>query len=147
MRHFKNSMTKMIAATAITATVFLSACGTKPPESTAPVEQNAEASGSLFSKGVWSASIDGNIDTYFVFADEVKGHTEKADGTGGVPFTCEQNELEVVFHFGSSDDVTEATFSTADNTGTFQYDDKTVVYTFAYVPEADPDNFKVPAAN
>ncbi|MCR4963194.1 MAG: hypothetical protein K6B40_04865 [Firmicutes bacterium] len=99
----------------------------------------------LFQKGVWSASIDGEVDTYFIFTDENNGRTEKADGTGGVPFTCEQNGLNAVFHFGSADDVTPAAFSTGDNTGTFEYADKTVVYTFEFVPEADPETFAVPA--
>lgn len=100
----------------------------------------------LFTKGVWSASIDGIIDTYFVFDDDANGHTERADGTGGTPFACEQNGYDVVFHFGSPDDVTEAKFSTGDNTGTFQYGDKTVVYTFEAVADADPVTFEVSAA-
>ena len=99
----------------------------------------------LFEKGVWSASIDGKIDTYFVFYDESNGRTERADGTGGVPFTCEQNGWDIVFHFGSADDVTNATFSEGDNTGTFDYGDKTVVYTFEAVADADADTFEVNA--
>ncbi len=100
----------------------------------------------LFDKGVWSASIDGKIDTYFIFADQTSGRTERADGTGGTPFTCEQKGTEATFHFGSADDVTKATFSLGENTGTFQYGDKTVTYFFEHVGGADADNFKVPAA-
>lgn len=100
----------------------------------------------LFTKGVWSASIDGKIDTYFIFYDEANGRTERPDGTGGVPFTCEQNGYNAIFHFGSADDVTEATFSTGDNTGTFKYDDNEVTYSFELVNGADPDTFEVPAA-
>ena len=100
----------------------------------------------LFTKGVWSASIDGKIDTYFVFDDESNGHTERADGTGGVPFTCEQSGYTAVFHFGSPDDVTQATFSVGDNTGTFKYEDKEVTYSFEAVNGADPATFEVPAA-
>ncbi len=99
----------------------------------------------LFQSGVWSASIDGEIDTYFVFYDEVNGRTERADGTGGVPFTCEQSGWDVVFHFGSDDDVTNAVFSEGDNTGTFDYGDRTVTYTFELVADADPDTFEAPA--
>ncbi|MBR5619453.1 MAG: hypothetical protein IKW76_06945 [Clostridia bacterium] len=99
----------------------------------------------LFQKGVWAASIDGKIDTYFVFYDEANGRTERADGTGGVPFTCEQSGWDIVFHFGSADDVTNAKFSEGDNTGTFDYDGKTVVYTFEAVQGADADTFEVPA--
>lgn len=100
----------------------------------------------LFTRGVWSASVDGKIDTYFIFDDESNGHTERADGTGGVPFTCEQNAYNVTFHFGSADDVTEAKFSTGDNTGTFNYGDREVTYYFEAVSNADPATFEVPAA-
>lgn len=106
-----------------------------------PVES---ASNNLFQKGVWSASIDGKIDTYFVFYDENSGRTERADGTGGTPFTCEQSGWDIVFHFGSDDDVTKATFNEGDNTGKFEYADKTVVYTFEFVENADADTFEVP---
>ena len=106
-------------------------------------EEDAETV-TLFQKGVWSASVDGAVDTYFVFYDEFNGRTERADGTGGVPFTCEQNGWDVVFHFGSEDDVTNATFSEGDNTGTFDYGDRTVTYTFEAVADADADTFEVP---
>ena len=109
-------------------------------------DEEVEASAPLFEKGVWSASIDGKIDTYFVFYDASNGRTERADGTGGVPFTCEQNGWDVTFHFGSADDTTYATFSEGDNTGTFDYGDgNTVVYTFELVSDADADTFEVPA--
>ena len=109
-------------------------------------DASAAETDALFQKGVWSASIDGKIDTYFVFYDEANGHTERADGTGGVPFTCEQSGWNIVFHFGSADDVTNAVFSEGDNTGTFDYGDKTVTYTFEAVADADADTFEVPAA-
>ena len=100
----------------------------------------------LFTKGVWSASIDGKINTYFVFDSETSGRTVSADGKGSTAFTCEQNGMEAVFHFGSDDDITNAVFSTADNTGTFDYDGKTVVYTFEYMSDEDADTFEVPVA-
>lgn len=106
--------------------------------------ENADEA-ALFQTGVWSASIDGEIDTYFVFYDEENGRTERADGTGGVPFTCEQSGEDIVFHFGSSDDVTYATFSEDGVTGTFDYSDKTVVYTFDFLADADAQTFEVPA--
>ena len=102
-------------------------------------------SANLFQRGVWSASVDGEIDTYFVFYDETSGRTEHADGTGGVPFTCEQSGMDIVFHFGSRDDVTTATFGEGDNVGTFNYDDRTVVYAFDFIEDADVDTFEVPA--
>ena len=116
-------------------------------EEDAQSEDEAEfaENASLFQKGVWAASIDGEIDTYFIFYDEANGRTERADGTGGVGFTCEQDGWNAVFHFGSVDDVTNATFSEGDNTGTFDYGDHTVVYTFELVPDADAETFEVPA--
>lgn len=56
-----------------------------------------------------------------------------------------QDGREITFHFGSAEDVTKATFSTGDNTGTFTYDDKAVAYTLGYVSGADTDTFNVPA--
>ncbi len=128
----------------ILAMALLSGCGSTPDNSSDEEQGDAEIS-YLFDRGVWAASIDGEVDTYFLFTDKENGRTEKADGTGGVPFTCEQNGTDVVFHFGSADDVTNAKFSTGDNTGTFEFEDQTVVYFFEYVNDADPDNFEVPA--
>lgn len=98
----------------------------------------------LFTKGVWSASVNGKINTYFVFSSETEGYTVAADGQGGTPFTCEQHGMEILFHFGSDEDNTNATFSTADNTGTFDFEGETVVYTFEYMADADADSFDVP---
>ena len=99
----------------------------------------------IFNKGVWAASKDGKVDTYFVFYDEMNGTTLKADGMGGTPFTCEQNGLNVLFHFGSADDNTPAVFKAGDAEGTFDYGDgNTVTYSFEYLPDADPDTFEVP---
>ena len=109
-------------------------------------EEDPVTPDALFGRGVWSASVDGEINTYFIFEDESNGRTERADGTGGTPFTCEQKGYNATFHFGSPDDVTEAEFSTGDNTGTFKYGDKTVVYFFEAVSGADPATFEVPAA-
>ena len=139
-------MKKILICLLVIAAMLASFCacgGTSAPAETTPADESMEP-GTLFRKGVWSASIDGKIDTYFVFEDEANGHTERADGTGGVPFTCEQSGWEAVFHFGSPDDVTKAEFSEGDNTGTFHYGDKTVVYTFEAVANADADSFEVP---
>ena len=111
----------------------------------AKVEDESVEPTYLFDKGVWSASVDGKIDTYFLFYDQKSGRTERADGTGGVPFTCEQKGTTATFHFGSSDDVTKATFSMGNNTGTCEYGEKTVVYYFELVSGAEPDSFEVPA--
>ena len=152
---------KLLICLLCTASILASfcACGgaAAPAETAAPETASAavEADAAeeeedmtpayLFSKGVWAASIDGKIDTYFVFYDEANGRTERADGTGGTPFTCEQSGWNAVFHFGSADDVTKATFSEGEITGTFYYSNETVVYSFEYLPDADPDTFEVPA--
>lgn len=145
-------MKKILICLLVLAVVLatLCACGsTSAPAETTPAGTMPDEDGMqpayLFDKGVWSASIDGKIDTYFVFDGMTGGHTERADGTGGVPFTCEQSGWEVVFHFGSPDDVTKATFSEGELTGTFDYGDRTVVYTFVPVADADTETFEVPA--
>ena len=102
--------------------------------------------GNLFKKGVWAAKKDGTIASYFIFTDESNGRMEDADGMGGVPFTCEQNGIEVMFHFGDPDDNTKATFSLGDTTGVFDYGEgNTVTYEFMYLPDADADTFTVEA--
>lgn len=145
MKTIKRVLICLLAAAMIL--VIFSACGEKAePAGTAAAttdEMEDVANANLFTRGVWSASIDGKVDTYFVFYDDASGRTERADGTGGVPFTCEQSYLDVVFHFGSPDDVTNAKFSTGDNTGTFDYGDRTVTYFFEYVADADPETFAV----
>ena len=154
-RFFIITICMLIAAAVIAS---LCACGktdepveTKPEETTvaettAEITESESANelGNLFDKGVWSASIDGKIDTYFVFYDETSGKTVTADGKGGVGFTCEQSGLNIVFHFGSADDGTKAVFRTDSNIGTFYYGDKTVDYTFEFIEKADADNFEAP---
>ena len=119
------------------------------PEETTAEAASAEATtttpANMFEKGVWAAGIGGKVDTYFIFLNEKEGRTERADGTGGVGFTCEQSGLNVIFHFGSADDVTKAEFSSTENTGTFYYGDKTVTYTFEPLDD-DADTFRVPGA-
>lgn len=115
-------------------------------DATLSINYASETANNLFTAGVWSASVDGEINTYFIFDDEANGHTDSADGKGGTPFTCEQNGSDIVFHFGSADDVTNAKFSEDGKTGTFDYGDETVVYTFEAVADADPATFTAPAA-
>ncbi len=98
--------------------------------------------GGLFHKGVWGAYEGDTLDSYFVFADETSGVIMKADGMSAVPFSCEQNGFDILFHIGSADNETYATFSTGDNTGTFDYGDGNVeVYYFEALPDEDPDAY------
>ena len=128
----------------------LSACGVPnaPAESTiaesTESESESAAPSNFFQKGVWSASLNNQIDTYYIFYDETSGRTERADGTGGVAFTCEQDGEQVVFHFGE-DDTTYALFGARDHSGIFDFGDRTVVYHFEHLADADADSFTVPA--
>ncbi|MBQ7595998.1 MAG: hypothetical protein IJU45_04980 [Clostridia bacterium] len=160
MKNFFNALTCLLVAGTMLA---LCACGadtgktkttsavdgttTGAPEETtaeaAAAETTTKAPANMFEKGVWAAGIGGKVDTYFIFFNEKEGRTQRADGTGGVGFTCEQSGLNVIFHFGSADDVTKAEFSSTENTGTFYYGDKTVTYTFEPIDD-DADTFRVP---
>ena len=147
----KSLIAIIISALLIVSSLTLFAgCGKSPeaePQSdaeTASQTAAAQEQGNLFTKGVWVGNIDGNADTYFLFNDEKSGRTERADGSGGVSFTCEQSGVDVIFHFGSADDVTKAKFNLADNTGTFDYGNKKVTYTFVFIDGADPDTYEIP---
>lgn len=147
----KKTLAILLAITVMTAALSLFAGCAKTEQAPAetasqPAEDESVEPTYLFDKGVWSASVDGKIDTYFIFYDQQSGRTERADGTGGVSFTCEQEGTTATFHFGSADDVTKATFSLGENTGTFEYGENTVVYFFEFVADANPDTFEVPAA-
>ena len=60
----------------------------------------------VFTKGVWLFTSESGAGTYYVFTDENTGHTERDDGTGGIPFACEQDGWDITFHFGGVDDTT-----------------------------------------
>ncbi|MBR5089179.1 MAG: hypothetical protein IK093_07110, partial [Ruminiclostridium sp.] len=95
----------------------------------------------IFKKGVWTATLNGEIESYFVFYDEANGSIINPDLQTGLPFVCEQNGTEILFHIASADDNTTATFNISDNTGTFTYADGTVeTYVFDSVSE-DPEGF------
>ena len=114
--------------------------GTDPDTFT--VDESAAAY--TFSKGVWAFTSVSGEDTYYIFYDENSGHTERADGTGGVPFSCEQDGLNITFHFGGPDDTTKAVCSEGDANITFTYDDGTTkIYTVSYIDGADPDTFDI----
>ena len=51
-----------------------------------------------------------NVDSYYIFENETSGSTQTPDGLSGLPFTYEQNGEDIVFHFGSADDTSEAKF-------------------------------------
>ena len=98
----------------------------------------------VFSKGVWLMTAEDSVDTYFIFYDETSGVTERADGTGGVPFSCEQDGWNILFHFGGADDNTKAVVSEGDASITFTYENgNTKTYLATYIDGADPETFDI----
>ena len=52
-----------------------------------------------------------NVSSYYIFEDETSGSTETTDGISGLPFTYELSGENIVFHFASADDNSEAKFA------------------------------------
>ena len=117
------------AAGCVALVISLCACGT-------PQEPEI-----FFHRGVWAASVDGRVDTYFVFIDDANGRVERADGSSLSGFTCEQSGNDAEFFFATTNNYVHAVMDPDDNTGTFDYGDRTVIYTFECLPEEDPDAF------
>ncbi len=61
----KRFLAIILTVAVIGAIALLSGCSKAPAE-----DETAEITAPLFQKGVWSASIDGAIGTYFLFEDE-----------------------------------------------------------------------------
>ena len=98
----------------------------------------------VFTKGVWLFTSESGAGTYYVFTDENTGHTERDDGTGGIPFACEQDGWDIIFHFGGADDTTKAVVAPGEASITFTYEDgATATYTVEYIDGADPDTFDI----
>ena len=129
-----------VALTAMAAQV--SADETKAAETTAAAADESTTPACVFSKGVWLLTSESGAGTYYIFDDEKGGHTERDDGTGGVPFSCEQDGWNITFHFGGPDDTTKAAVSEGDASVTFTYEDGTTkTYSVEYIDGADPDTF------
>ncbi len=106
----------------------------------------------LIGTGVYAAykeSNSGELDEltdFFVFGDDENGCTISDIDMGiGLPFTYEQNENGLLFHFGSADDNTFASvkFGSSDSEYivTVSYDEGEVTYLFVPVEGADPETF------
>ena len=110
------------------------------------LQQAVDFENTVFSRGVWAIKdADGNVDHYIVCEDATNGHTERADGTGGVPFTMAQHGLDgfITFYIGGPDDEVRVAIDTAASTITL--DGKT--YTYEFLADVYPDTFTVePAA-
>ncbi|MBQ5316648.1 MAG: hypothetical protein J6I96_03735 [Oscillospiraceae bacterium] len=152
-------MKKKIITASVMAIALLTACEKVPalPSDTSAAGTSAAPSAEttaisadetvspIFTKGVYMAS-SGSDDVYYVFYDEKSGRTENADGKSGIGFECEQNGSDAVFHFGSPDDITNAHFTKEFDgsiTGTFDYDEGAMTYSFTLVEGADPDTFEL----
>ncbi len=98
--------------------------------------------GVYFEEGVYAAYQNGRISDYYVFDSSQRGHTQSADGIGGVPFSCEQEDERIIFHMGGVEDTTIMNVSTDTSgnlVGTFEGSNKS--YTFVYLEEEDEDTF------
>ncbi len=137
----------VICVSALVASAMTTCAYAETDVSEAPaeaVEADMIPGATLFEKGVWSLSKDGEITMYLVFATPAEGQLLNADGKSGVPFVCEQNGSDMVFHLGGADDTTLAECSEGDNTITFTYESgETATYTVEYIDGADPETFTV----
>jgi hypothetical protein len=139
----KTASTTAAETTTTTAaeTTTTSAETTTTTESETTDEENPmEMTASLFGRGVWEVYDGDMLDSYYVFYDETSGMTVSTDYVKMVPFTCEQNGTEIMFHLGGPDDNTPAVFDLGDATGTFTFGDTEKVYRFAAL-DTDVDEF------
>ncbi|MCR5556949.1 MAG: hypothetical protein K6F75_05240 [Butyrivibrio sp.] len=88
-----------------------------------------------------------NITSYYVFDSKTSGSTETPDGLSGLPFTYEQSGEDIVFHFASADDKTEAKFACENAsfpTITFTGDNgsEAETITLTCLGNADPSSFE-----
>ncbi len=103
------------------------------------------------SRGVWAAYNKtgdeiSDISDYFIFTDTENGRTADPLKGTGVGFTCEQNGMELTFHFGSADDTTKAVLKPTAEGGyyvTIGYEGGPVTYYFTRDNGLDPDIFEV----
>lgn len=108
------------------------------------LQQLADLGNTIFSRGVWAVKdADGNVDHYLVCEDATNGHIERADGTGGVPFTMAQHGFDgfITFHLGGPENEVRAAVDAA--TDTLTVDGKT--FTYEFLMDVDPDTFTVDA--
>ena len=100
----------------------------------------------LLSGAVYAAYTGENlydITSYYVFDSETEGHTETPDGLTGLPFTYELKSDDIIFHFGSADDTSEAKFGWENPsypTLTFTGDKETI--TLSCLGNEDPKTFE-----
>lgn len=104
------------------------------PETAAPVpveetvyipETSVEDVNYGFRSGVWVAkNVSADTERYFMFYDDNNGKYLEQQNGMGMGFTCELTPTEGIFHFGSPDDATRATFTWIDaNTLVINWDD------------------------
>lgn len=129
----KTVIRKIAALTAVFSFLLFTACGSSKAD-------GSGASAPYFSKGVYYCQDE---ESFYVFYDENTGRTELADGIGGLPFRCEQENGRVTFHMGGEDEegVRVLTVKSGDdNAVAGSFEDGTEL-TFAFEESADPDDF------
>lgn len=107
----------------------------------------AAADGSPILSGAVYAAYTGDnlydITSFYVFDSENSGHTESPDGLTGLPFAYELKGEDILFHFGSADDNSEAKFgweNASFPTLTFTGDNETI--TLSCLGCEDPETFE-----
>ncbi len=146
------------AAASVSATETTSATeeaktdDTTKADSTTAAEENTADSGDTasegyFSKGIYAAVKNGEIDSLYYFEDAASGHTETFDGNSGLPFSYEQNFDEVAFHFGSPDDTSKMSVHPDDKGYTVgKFENSGDEYTFTFIAENDGKTVTLPEA-
>lgn len=75
------------------------------------VDKTTQTATAYFNKGVYKADSLDNKNPYknyfYVFYDEVSGHTENSESGIGLPFSCVQKEGYVKFKFGGVEEPEE----------------------------------------
>ena len=110
-------------------------------------KNNQVASAPYFKKGVYlnysAEEKNPSKDYFYVFYDEVSGHTDDGSVGMGLPFACEQKNGVIKFNFGGPDPDGQdflkiESFENGNVTGHFN-DGKKLIFT--PVPNVNPDNF------
>ena len=110
------------------------------------IDKTTHFATAYFNKGVYKADSFDNKNPYknyfYVFYDEISGHTENSKQGIGLPFSCTQKGGYVKFKFGGVDEL-EKIFKVkhAENNIITGYFEDGSLLIFTLVPNANPENF------
>lgn len=98
-----------------------------------------------FQRGVYkSYPADNSYIDFYVFYDEISGHTEDSKMGIGLPFSCIQTKESVKFKFGGSEEPEEIfKIESSDNQTITGYFEDGKMLTFEHVKNANPNTFDV----